>query len=43
MPMVDRETWFEARLLMKATRRYGLEATTEMITALWGGGDQSRS
>jgi len=38
MPLVDGDMWFEARLLMEATRFYELEAVADMITDKTGFG-----
>ena len=36
MPMVDGDMWFEARMLMEATRCYDLDFIADLCTARWG-------
>ena len=36
MPLVDGDMWFEARILMEATRCYDLDMIADLCTARWG-------
>jgi len=42
MPLVDGDLWFEARLLMEATRCYDLDLISDIVTARWGFSDQKK-